>query len=185
MLECGAAVNRFELMSTNGRELWLAVKTKSRQEAVALENLNRQGFNTYLPRLLIRKHVRNQWRTLSEPLFPGYMFLLVDPSVVSLSPVRSTLGVTGLVTFGHQLIPIPDDVISFIKMQEDAAAGAEKLDQLPFASGDKVQVLEGPFAGLLAVYEMANAKDRAMLLITFMGRQNRIAMPFNHIIPAP
>ena len=72
---------------------WYAVQTKPRQELVAEQNLQRQGFVTYLPRIRLRKRKRNKLVDAVEPLFPRYLFIHVDPDQDSLAPVRSTLGV--------------------------------------------------------------------------------------------
>ena len=48
-------------METAGIERWYAVCCKPRQEAVAEENLLRQGFQTYLPRIRMRQRRRGQW----------------------------------------------------------------------------------------------------------------------------
>ena len=170
-------------MSTPSQECWLVVKTKPRQELRARENLANQGFNVYLPFIALRKRLRGQWKLVSEPLFPGYLFILVDPSTVSLAPVRSTLGVSGLVTFGHQVVPIPSSVIDFIRARDAAAQGGSGTAPSPFSPGEPVRVLTGPFAGLAAIYEMTGAKDRASVLVTLLGRQNRVSVSLDAIVP--
>ena len=80
---------------------WYAVQTKPRQEAVAELHLQRQHFETYLPKILVRKHRRDKWTKVVEPLFPRYLFVRLDPDENSLSPVRSTKGVAGPVRFGR------------------------------------------------------------------------------------
>ena len=49
---------------------WYAVHARPRQEAVAELNLKRQGYRTYLPRILLRKRRRGKWARVVEPLFP-------------------------------------------------------------------------------------------------------------------
>ena len=57
---------------------WCAAFTKPRQEEVASENLTRQGFRTYLPRLKQPKRRRDRWIEVIEPLFPRYLFVELD-----------------------------------------------------------------------------------------------------------
>jgi transcriptional antiterminator RfaH len=155
---------------------WYAVQTKPRQETVAEQNLQRQDFVTYLPRISRRKRKRNSWVDAVEPLFPRYLFIHVDPDQDSLAPVRSTLGVAGLVRFGQLLRPVPDTVIDYIKQLEDPQTEQRQADTWPYQPGDTLEVLEGPFASLTGIYQMPLGENRALLLIELLGRSNSVAV---------
>ena len=163
--------------------VWLVVKTKPRQEERARENLERQGYKVYLPKFSIKKRIRGEWRLVSEPLFPGYVFIHIALGEVSLAPVRSTLGVNDLVRFGQQVVPVPEKVMSYIQWRESDALDNPQ-DTLPLSAGDKVDVLEGPFAGLPAIFQMTKGAERAMLMVSLLGRSNTVAVPLDHIAPA-
>ncbi|TDG12895.1 transcription/translation regulatory transformer protein RfaH [Seongchinamella unica] len=158
---------------------WYAVQSKPRQEAVALEQLQRQDYSAYLPRIRLKKRRRNRWVEVTEPLFPRYLFIQVDTGVQSLAPVRSTVGVAGLVRFGQLLRPVPDAVIDYLRAAEDAATGERDDTAWPHRPGDKLQVLDGPFAGLPAVYQQADGEQRALLLIELLGRVTEISLPMD------
>ena len=155
---------------------WYAVQTKPRQENTAEQQLNNQGYTTYLPKILQRKRKRDQWVKAVEPLFPRYLFIQVDAEQQSLAPVRSTMGVAGLVRFGQLLRPVPDSVIAYLKQVENPATGQLQADAWPHQKGDAVQVLDGPFAGLPAIFEALTGEDRALLLIDLLGRTNTVAV---------
>jgi transcriptional antiterminator RfaH len=155
---------------------WYAVQTKPRQELTAEQNLQRQGFATYLPRIRLRKRKRNNWVDAVEPLFPRYLFIQVDPDQDSLAPVRSTLGVACLVRFGHLLRPVPDAVIYYLRQLEDPETQQRQADAWPHQPGDTLEVLEGPFASLTGIYQMPLGEDRALLLIELLGRSNSVAV---------
>ncbi len=82
---------------------WYLVHTKPRQEACALQNLERQGYDCYLPLLASEKLIKGAVTKLAEPLFPRYLFIRLDTgdSAKSWSPIRSTRGVSKLVGFGN------------------------------------------------------------------------------------
>lgn len=160
---------------------WLVVRSKSRQETLALENLERQDFETYLPMLQLKKRRRNKWVNIVEPLFPGYLFVHVDPDQTTITPIRSTLGVNGIVRFGNNLVPIPDQVIEFLKQSEQPDTGHHQSDEPLFQKGDGVQIVDGPFTGLEGVYQMEKGEDRAMILIEIMGRQSNVAVKLDVI----
>lgn len=162
---------------------WYAVQTKPRQEAIAELNLEKQGYHTYLPKILLRKRRRDKWARVVEPLFPRYLFIQVDTKKQSLAPVRSTLGVAALVRFGHLLRPVPDEVIDFIRQAEDPDSHQHHADEWPHQPGDEVQVLEGPFAGLTGIFQAQTGEQRALLLIDLLGRQNTIMVDINTVGP--
>ena len=158
---------------------WYAVHTKTRQEVTAEKNLQRQGFETYAPKIRLRRRKRDKWAKVVEPLFPRYLFIRVDPDQHSLAPVRSTLGVSGLVQFGHRLQPVPEAVIAYLKQSEDPRTGQYHADQWPHRPGNAVDILGGPFAGLTGIFQAVAGDDRAMVLIELLGRYNRIDVPMD------
>ena len=164
---------------------WYAVQTKPRQEAIAELHLQRQHFEIYLPKVLLRKRRRGKWTKVVEPLFPRYLFIRVDPDESSLAPVRSTQGVAGLVRFGHSLKPVPDNVIDYLRQTENPDTHQHHAEDWPHSNGDAVQVLEGPFKGLTGVFQVATAEDRALLLIDLLGRQNSVNVAMAAIAAAP
>ncbi|MCX2977406.1 transcription/translation regulatory transformer protein RfaH [Candidatus Marimicrobium litorale] len=158
---------------------WFVVQAKPRQESTAKEQLQRQGYAAYLPMIAVRKRRRVAWTTSVEPLFPRYLFIHADVNQQSLAPVRSTLGVSGLVRFGNVLRPVPDAVVHYLQELE-AVQGAEPGEESwPFRAGDKVVVLEGAFAGLTAVFEGGQPEARALILIELLGRKNTVEVPIN------
>ena len=101
---------------------WFAVVTKPRQEQIALKNLQRQGYECFLPMAEnpYQRRSKKQQRII-EPLFPRYLFLKAIAQHQNLAPVRSTKGVISMVRFGTELAAgskrlaavIGDDTIRF------------------------------------------------------------------------
>jgi len=163
---------------------WFVVNTKPRQEQVALENLQRQGYCAYLPRISIQKRRRDQWHNVSEPLFPGYVFVQLALGQDNIAPIRSTLGARGLVRFGVHTPPLDNSLIDWFKQQEQLQFEQPKTAGDLFKPGASVTILNGPFAGLQAVYEMPKSADRALLLISILGRETRLQCHLHDIAPA-
>ena|SRR5690554_983146 len=163
---------------------WFVVNTKPRQEQVALDNLQRQGYHAYLPRIVMQKRRRDQWHSVSEPLFPGYVFVQLTLGQDNTAPIRSTLGARGLVRFGAHTPSLDNSLIDWFKQQEQQQYEQPKTASDLFKPGAPVTILNGPFAGLQAVYEMPKSTDRALLLISILGRQTQIQCELNNIVPA-
>jgi transcriptional antiterminator RfaH len=161
-------------METAGVDRWYAVCCKPRQEAVAEENLLRQGFRVYLPRIRIRHRRRGQWLDAVEVLFPRYIFIRVDPLRRSTATVRSTRGVVGLVRFGGRPAVVPDAVMEALRQREDAASGLHQDNRPPFHPGDPVKLVDGPLSGMEGVFTQQDGDKRVIVLLELLGKANRI-----------
>lgn len=144
---------------------WHLVQTKARQEALAREHLERQGYRTWLPRLRLR--TRRGPRV--EPMFPGYLCVRLCPDVDDFGPVRSTVGVLRLVRFGGVFARIPDDMVAEIDARA-AADGVCEPPERPLEPGDRVEIVDGALAGYAAVVASVRRSDRIALLLDIAGR---------------
>jgi transcriptional antiterminator RfaH len=119
--------------------------------------------------IAIEKLSRERLHVIEEPLFPRYLFISLDASRYgqNWSPIRSTWGVSGLVSFGGEPAKINSVLIDLLRKQEQ---GLSEDPQRLFSEGESLLVAEGPFAGLQAIYQMASGENRAMVLIELMGK---------------
>ncbi len=155
-------------------EAWYAVQTKPQQERRAQKNLINQGYECVLPQCQ-RERLRRGVRTLhDEPLFPRYLFTRLDSVSMNWAPIRSTRGVIGLVCFGGVAAAIPAGVVEAL-MQRNVPK--ENL----FSAGDHVIITAGPFAGLECIFEQDDGVTRAVILLEFMSKQQRLSMPVGKI----
>lgn len=162
---------------------WYVVHTKPRKEAVAIDNLRRQGYAIYCPRIVRARHQRKSWRQVTEPLFPRYLFVQMSAGIDNFVPIRSTTGVVGLVSFGSRPAMIPSQVIAAIQQQEQSIS-AHSADRPNWKKGDIIQVIEGPFAGMNGIFEKVNDEQRVFILLDMLGRSNRISVDPNSIVSA-
>ncbi|SDH61860.1 transcription/translation regulatory transformer protein RfaH [Propionivibrio dicarboxylicus] len=148
---------------------WYLVHTKPKQEKCALENLVRQGYQCYLPTLPCEKICRGALALSEEPLFPRYLFihLGLDDSAKSWGPIRSTKGVSRLVSFGTSPAKVHDTLIDHLKAHE---ADVHTTPARIFSPGERVCLTEVPFAGIEGIYQMADGERRVMVLIELMSR---------------
>jgi len=161
-------------MSDNNSEapLWYAVATKARDEAIAKANLERQDYRVFLPTISLKKRRRGRWMPVTEPLFPGYLFVSLALGADDPAPIRSTVGCIGLVRFGQTHTPVPSSLIAALQGTSDGAVDAP----LPFNQGDKVRLIAGPFAGIEAVFDMPRGEDRAQVLLQLLGKVRRLTV---------
>jgi transcriptional antiterminator RfaH len=152
---------------------WYLIKTKTRQENIAIQNLKNQEYSTYCATVKIdNKHV---------VLFPGYIFIHLDNKKENWSPIHSTKGVVNFVRFGLNFAQVPDTVIEFLKANQ--LINKEKLENLnQFKSGDKVQITDGVLKNCVAIFKSFKSDDRVILLMNLLGQQQSITIKQESVI---
>ena len=157
-------------MNETNNTAWYVVHTKPRQEGRALENLQNQGFTCFLPTMQVQKLRNQRVQLVTEPMFSRYLFIQLDDQTQNWGPIRSTLGVSKLVSFGPQPAKVPPEFVAFLQ-----EAPPETLERM-FAPGDNVQVTMGPLQGLEGKYLAHDGEARAFVLIELLGQPQKIAM---------
>lgn len=148
---------------------WYVVQTKPRQEHRALLNLEQQGYRCFLPLFPVEKILQQKLVLIEEPLFPRYLFICLDPNLTGKSwmPIRSTLGVSHLVSFEQQPVKVDPSLIDLLKLHDEQL----RTNPNPLSnSGQSLVTNDGLFAGIQAVYQMTEGVSRALVLIEFLSR---------------
>ena len=163
---------------------WYLVRTKRAREGTAEVQLERQGYEVYLPRLVQSIKRGGRWRDRIAALFPGYLFVRVDEGQQALGPVRSTIGVTNVVRFGANYATVPDALVASLIARADTETGLHRLQtpSLPPA-GSRVTVSNGPFDGMAGIYERECGEDRVLVLLNLLGQSTRVQLPIESIVP--
>ncbi|MFT5519425.1 MAG: transcriptional antiterminator RfaH [Enterobacterales bacterium] len=140
------------------------IQSKPQKEFVAVENLERQGYRTYLPKISLRKRKKGKAVSQIEPMFPRYFFINLSSQTDDWSPIRSTIGVSNLVRFGLNPAKVPDLLIQGLVDREDEKGVHVEIDRT-FKEGEKVRIAVGPFEGYEAIFKTSQADERALVLL--------------------
>lgn len=162
---------------------WYLVYAKPRQEELAKKNLDRQGYETYLP--LIRQMRRRLGRRMAvtAPMFPRYLFLHLDRHADNWSPIRSTVGVVSIVRFGHEPAEVPENLIVQLKARDDPH-GVQVLPLDEYQQGGRVRIVEGSLTGYEGIFVARSGRDRVVVLLEIMGQYARTTVDPAAIEPA-
>jgi transcriptional antiterminator RfaH len=156
---------------------WYLLRCKPRQDERALQNLARQGFTCYGPARTVER-LRNGHRFIArEALFPGYVFIHLDCVNDSWSSIRSTRGVLQIVRFNEYPIPVRDQIIEGIRARLRTAAAPEPYLQ----PGQRVRIVDGPFAQLEAVFLASDGEERVMLLLKVLQHDQTLSFPLHAV----
>ena len=145
---------------------WYLIKTKPRQEKIAIQNLENQGYEIFCPIAKINN--------LPVVLFPGYIFAHLNDKTQNWSPINSTKGVSHFVKFGFNFAKVPTNVIKFIKTNQHTTT--EKLKDLKkFKPGEKVQISDGAFKNYMAIFKCYKSDERVILLMNLLGNEQSLS----------
>ena len=151
---------------------WYAIRTRSRHEKVVAERLGMQGIETFLP-LVSRLHRWSDRRKQVQlPLFPGYAFVRVVPSLQEHSRVLRTFGVVNFVGTRWNDSAIPDEQIRDIRVLLDQ--NVPLSDHTFIKLGQRVRVRGGALDGVEGIL-CAHNEDRS-LIITVEAVQRSISI---------
>ncbi|MEB0146552.1 transcription/translation regulatory transformer protein RfaH [Pseudomonas sp. CCC2.2] len=149
---------------------WYLVQCKPRQDERAEDNLARQGYEISRPKCRYQRLIRGQRQWTVESLFPGYLFINL-PADSNWGPLRSTRGVSRVVSFGGVPVAVSDSLIKQLQARAEIDAKPE------LKPGDNVRITEGGFAELNAVFMAIDGEERVILLINLLNRQQQISLP--------
>jgi transcriptional antiterminator RfaH len=147
---------------------WACAQLEANRERLALHCLSLAGYQTYLPRIRVKRITQTRKLGLqASPLFPGYCFVLIE---LQWHTARWSPGVIRLVLDGDRPARVPDQVIANLRGRE--RNGLIELPPPPpgFHRGDRVRITRGAFVGQLAVFEGMRPHERVAVLLQLLGR---------------
>ena len=161
---------------------WFLVHTQPKSECKAQLHLGAQGFRTYLPQ--IQKTIRHarQLKTIRAPLFPRYLFVILDLERDRWLSVRSTVGVSRLFTTQEgRPVPVPVGIVEALIEQSDG--NLTRLDTR-LLKGQQVRILFGPFADFVGTLERLDGAGRVQVLLEMMGTSVPVSLHRSALLPA-
>ncbi|MGF1631595.1 MAG: transcription termination/antitermination protein NusG [Kiloniellaceae bacterium] len=159
---------------------WYVAQIQPHAEERARCNLERQGFQCYLPRYRReRRHARRRDVVLA-PLFPGYIFVELDLDAAPWRAINGTFGVNHLICQGERPAPVPDGVVEQIAARENDK-GLIVLESRAFQSGEALRIVSGALADCFGIFEKMADRERVILLLDLLGRRVRVKAPLSTV----
>lgn len=166
---------------------WHILLSEPQCEFKVAEWLLYRGLRPYVPAL--RKHTLMRFhrrRSITVPMFRGYVFLQDDPSRDDLwDEVHLARGARGGLHFGGSPAMLSDETVEKVRDTERRVAEQSFLKRKShgFRLGQRVRVDADPFVGL-GIVERLGDSERITVLMGLLGRQARILVPAHQVQPA-
>lgn len=159
---------------------WYLIVTKPQSEFKAQENLLRQGYEIYLPLIQTSRRRNGKLVNRTEAFFSSLSFIHLNEETDNWLPIRSTIGVAGMVRFGGIPAVIPEYLITNLKNNENEF-GLQSFEKKELKLGDIIEIIDGPFKGYKAVYQKMKSTERVSVLLDIVGKNTQVTLSMNEL----
>ncbi|MBN1841548.1 MAG: UpxY family transcription antiterminator [Deltaproteobacteria bacterium] len=162
---------------------WYVLHTRSRFEQVVFDGLEGKLLEAFLPKMTVVSKRRDRRKTIRVPIFSGYVFVKSDLNVYERLEIVKTIGVVRIVGNKDGPISVPDQSIDSLKII--VAGDNEILTGTRFKKGDRVIVVEGPFAGVTGAFVRYKGGGRVVVAIEALGQYAAVNVPEEYVERIP
>lgn len=163
-------------------ERWYAVYAQPYWESTAQLRLRAQNFRSFLPLHSKTVHHARKRQTILAPLFPRYLFVVLDLKRDRWRAVNGTRGVASLIM--QEGLPAPVRGGAVESLLASSTSEGEVLFCSEMAPGSRVRLVAGPFAGQLGILRELSSSDRVRVLIEMMGAHIPTELHRRSVVPA-
>jgi transcription antitermination factor NusG len=145
------------------QEPWYAVRTKSRHERVVCDQIDADGFESYLPTVQQFRQWSDRKKLIDFPLFPGYLFVRAPHFSTQKTQILRKVGVIGFVGNGRGAAQIPDGELNGVRLL--------LRNRIPHAShpylqvGQRIRVTDGALRGIEGILVGLGSKNGLVVSI--------------------
>ena len=147
---------------------WYVLHTRSRFENVVSEGLLKKSVEVFLPKIRTRSKRRDRKLMIHVPLFPGYLFVRSELSPQAHLEIVKTIGAVRIIGSKEGPVPVTDTNIESLKIM--VAGENEVITGSRFKKGDRVMVVQGPFAGVTGAFVRYRGRGRVIVNIEALGQ---------------
>lgn len=158
---------------------WYVVKTAVRSEKKVQERLEKGGFETYLPLIKTIKIWSDRKKKVTIPLIASTLFVHTSPK--NLRNVYSYQGVSSILNYLNKPALVKDFEINNLRilLQDDELKNVITTSELTI--GETVEVVRGPFQGIIATAIATEQKFRVVVELQSLGSCFVVNVPKSYV----
>ena len=161
-------------MNYNEDKKWFVVQIKPNSCDLANRNLERQGFETFLPKMSVTNRKNNKFVAKDVFVFPGYIFVSFNTKLVSWTSINNTYGVSRIICFNQKPAEISSNLILELKKRYYFNQLLTENNKLQ--TGDRIKMYTGPFAEFFAKVESVDNNNPIWVLLEYAGKSKRLKL---------
>lgn len=168
---------------TRTQAAWYVAHTRSRFEQVVFDGFNRKSLEAFLPKITAISKRRDRRKKIRIPLFPGYVFIRSDLNPHERIEIVKTTGVVRLIGNKDGPVSVPDEAIDSLRIMVSVDDPVKTGTR--FKKGDRVMVVDGPFAGVIGIFVRYRGFERVVVNIEALGRYAAVNVLEEHVEKLP
>jgi transcription antitermination factor NusG len=153
---------------------WFAVRTRFRDEKVALKMLASYGIDAYLPIQKVTRRYNKKVRHVELPLINSFVFVRICKP--DYKTVLSSEYVSGFLKLGQNILSIPDEQIDLMRRLLGEGIELTIEPTMAYEKGDWVEVTTGPLLGLRGTLVNIQGKDKMLVELINSGHTLQISI---------
>ena len=158
---------------------WFAIQTRSRSEQKVFDRLQNAGFESFLPLITEVKQWSDRKKKVSSPLIKSYVFIKIKKN--DLKQIYTIPGVVTVLKFLGEPAVVTDLEINNLKIITNNSEAVKAITPVSLTNGKPVQVVHGPFEGLIAVFLSNSGNHRVIVEVEALNSFTEITLPLSHI----
>ncbi|MDY6951416.1 MAG: UpxY family transcription antiterminator [Thermodesulfobacteriota bacterium] len=162
---------------------WYVLHTRSRFEQVVFDGLERKSLEAFLPKITVMSKRRDRRLKIRIPLFSGYVFVRSDLNAYERLEIVKTTGVVRIVGNKDGPLPVLDEAIE--SLQIIVSGDNPVVTGTRFKKGQRVMVVEGPFAGVVGVFVRYRGQGRVVVSVEALGQYAAVDVAEEHVERLP
>ena len=120
--------------------------------------------------------------TVTRRLYPGYVLVKMLANQRTVHLINNIQGVIKFVGPGNEPQPLRDDEIAKILGLAPVEEEVETREEIPFRSGQVVEVTEGPFSDFTGtVQEVYHDKGKVKVEVSLFGRPTSVELDYTQL----
>ena len=120
--------------------------------------------------------------TVERTLFPGYVLVEMVSNQETLHTINNIQGVIKFVGTGREPMPLRQDEVNRLLGIEEPVAETGQREEIPFLSGQLVEIIEGPFSDFSGtVEEVLPDKGKVRVSVSLFGRPTTVELDYTQL----
>lgn len=166
-------------MIENDSSNWYALHVRSKCEKLVYAQLEAKKHKAFLPIYLARHRWADRWKTVSLPLFTGYVFCQFEPA--QRYSVLANSGVIDVVRAGGEPVAVDPNEMENLRRVVDSPLSVEPYPEL--AKGQRVVMSGGPLTGLTGTLVEIRRNLRLVLTVELLNRSISVEIERDWVVP--
>jgi transcription antitermination factor NusG len=160
---------------------WYALQVRPRFERHVQLHLEEKGYPVFFPTYSVSRQWSDRVKTLTLPLFPGYLFCRF--SVQARLPILVTPGVNQVVGAGKVPIMVEEEELQAVRRVIESGVAAQPWPYLKV--GEMVRIETGPLEGLTGIVTRIRNAYRLVVSVSLLMRSVAVELDSRWIKPLP